>query len=421
MKQKSCLLLLSIMVCISCIASAEPSKVKIAGGRGHWELLLNDKPFYIKGVGFGLSTWNPKRIERYMKEVELLGANAIRTWGISRTDAVLLDSARKYGIMVDLGIWLQQNGWMDYVNDEQGMQSTMNDIKRHVLQFKDHPALLMWNVGNEVIITLHSEKQKIAYAKYIDRVCKMIHEIDPNHPVLSSSAHVVSWPYFEKYAPNLDIYGTNAYGGAVTLHSYWMGEKISKPYVVTEFGAIGEWETQKDENGLEIEPNDNQKEFWYRDIYRDYIEKNKGENLGGFAFVLSDKDDFWLGLELAGRKHRPPFWSVREAFTGKKASNCPPVIDSFTIEKPDKITVRRKIRATVQTHDLENDDLVYYLRMFNKKLWSGLPKKWPLKVKDDKTIEFPAPMREGVYKVYFCVEDSSGNVCVCNTSIKVNK
>ena len=76
-----------------------------------------------------------------------------------------------------------------------------------------------------------------------------------------------------------------------------------------EFGPIGEWEVPKDQNGLEIEPNDDQKEYWYKDVFLEHIQKHKGSNFGGFAFIMGDKagfGDMWLNL-LLDWKHRPSF------------------------------------------------------------------------------------------------------------------
>ena len=49
-----------------------------------------------------------------------------------------------------LGLYLRpERTGMDY-NDEYAVEGQLEELKQEVLKYKDHPALLLWGIGNEV-------------------------------------------------------------------------------------------------------------------------------------------------------------------------------------------------------------------------------------------------------------------------------
>jgi len=57
-------------------------------------------------------------------------------------------------------------------------------MKAAVERFKDHPALLVWSIGNEAEASYTNLKLWDA----INDIAKMIHETDPNHPTTTTLA-----------------------------------------------------------------------------------------------------------------------------------------------------------------------------------------------------------------------------------------
>ncbi|MGB5361777.1 MAG: glycoside hydrolase family 2 TIM barrel-domain containing protein, partial [Aureibaculum sp.] len=148
-----------------------PVKVQIKEDLGKYELLVNNKPFYIKGAGleFGkISTLAEHK------------ANSFRTWRTNngkQSGKEVLDAAYKNGLMVTMGIEVaRERHGFDY-NDEIAVREQKERIKKEVLEFKDHPALLIWAIGNE--LNLRATNPKVWDA--VNDISKMIHEIDPNH------------------------------------------------------------------------------------------------------------------------------------------------------------------------------------------------------------------------------------------------
>ena len=228
-----------------------PSRVQVTGGQGNWRLTVDGAPYQIKGVTFGP---DPSVAAAYLPDLESMGVNTLRTWGTGDTTGPLLDAASRCGLKVINGFWLNQNS--DYVNDTAYKTSTLNSIVAAVNTYKNDSGVLMWDVGNEVLLTLQNtysgaqlEQQRNAYAAFVDQVAQAIHAADPNHPVTSTDAWTGAWPYYRANAPHLDLYAVNAYGSACNVKQDWIDGGYTKPYILTEAGPSGEWEVPNDANG----------------------------------------------------------------------------------------------------------------------------------------------------------------------------
>ena len=426
MKKKSLLLLLSICMTFFCaLESIWARQVKIVGSLGSWQLMVDEAPFYIKGAGFA-KTVHAGNIDYYFNEMKKIGLNSFRTWGTGDDTPLMLEKAEEYGLMVDVGIWLLQNKKgepkaVDYVKGEEYKRKTLREIEEQVKKLKDYPSVLMWNVGNEVVMSLNTEEEKIAYAKFVEKICKLIHKIDPNHPVTSTTAWSFAWPYFKKYTPSLDIYGTNIYGGVVVIKEEWEKIGIDKPYLMTEYGPHGEWEVSVDKNGQPIIPSEESKAKAYFNGWKHYIEKNKGLNLGAYAFAFEGGEDFcgaWFNIFMLGKK-RASYWKIYEMLTGKKGKNKPPLVCKFELSKFTDIYPGEKFNVYLEAKDPDKDKLNCVFKMCNRKLWDeGI---YPVIFEKKKKKEFviTAPDKTGIYFLYVYVTDGKGNIAVEGKSIKI--
>ncbi|MEO1336725.1 MAG: glycoside hydrolase family 2 TIM barrel-domain containing protein, partial [Myxococcota bacterium] len=156
-------------------APAVPVRVVRAGD--NWRLERGGQPYVLRGVG-------------YKAELDALvasGGNAIRTWGIGDDTRALLDEAWAKGVSVTLGLWLghTEHGF-DY-SDKAAVARQHALIRQQVERFKDHPALLMWGVGNEVELEGGDDPN---IWRAIEDVARMIHEVDPHHPTMVVTAEI---------------------------------------------------------------------------------------------------------------------------------------------------------------------------------------------------------------------------------------
>ncbi|MBN1384604.1 MAG: hypothetical protein JW983_06990 [Elusimicrobia bacterium] len=402
------------------------NKVEVVGKKGNWQLLVDGQPFYVKGVCFGVTINDKKEEKYYFNLLKDIGVNAIRTWGIDRETQALLDSAEKYGIKVCLGIWLDHN--LEYATNKVYKKHLLRYIEKNVEKFKNHSALLMWCVGNEIIFSLKGkeEKHKIAYTGLVEKIVKRIHKIDPNHPVTTASAWTAAWKYHIKYTPSLDIYGINVYGNVPIVYNEWKALNIDKPYLFTEYGNNGDWEVAKDKNDEPIEPTDTEKYNAYLSAWQNHISGHEGDNIGGFAFCLRDSIDYegiWFNL-LASNRKKWSYYAVRKSFTGEEPDNVPPVIVVFSPKKT-KVVSGENLEIVLKAKDSDNDPINYSFKICERKTWGNKLK--PLKFRkiredDQKCIfELELPKEAGIYRIYCFVNDNNWNLSVANRTVKVEK
>ncbi len=210
---------------------AGPSVVRVTGSQGNWQLTVNGAPWTVKGMTYGPP---PDAADGYMRDLRAMGVNTIRTWAVDDANTpALLNRAAQQGIKVIVGHWLNQGA--DYVNDTAYKNSVKAEILARVNALKNNPGVLMWDLGNEVILTMQDhglsaadvEARRVAYAKFVNELAEAIHAADPNHPVTSTDAWQVSgfssaWDYYKAYAPSLDLLAINAYGGVAGVYQTWV-------------------------------------------------------------------------------------------------------------------------------------------------------------------------------------------------------
>ena len=86
-------------------------------------------------------------------------------------------------------------------------------LRDAVMKYKDHPALLVWNLGNEMESFPPQGTDLSLLWKEINYLAGMIKEMDPNHPVMTTIADVSdeNLKNIREYYPNLDILGVDSY------------------------------------------------------------------------------------------------------------------------------------------------------------------------------------------------------------------
>ena len=318
----------TILICFASFAQTKVVKTPLG-----FQLMRDGKPYYVKGLGGQVN---------FDKMVEV-GANSLRTWGIEEAQQVL-DEAHKRGLTVMLGLWLQhERHGFDYDNTDKVL-TQLNHFKSIVNKFKNHPALLLWGVGNELDLNYSNPNCWNA----VQDIAKYIHEVDPNHPTSTVTAGLDSLEvaHIVKRCPDIDIYCINTYGDIANVPSNVSKFGWKGPYMITEWGPNGYWESPKTTWGVSLEQSSTEKRIVYAERFKKYIEPNKNDCLGSYAFLWGAKQEYtetWFGLFSKENKMTEPIDVLQEVFTQKPIANPSPTIRSFTVNNKtavDNITLK---------------------------------------------------------------------------------
>lgn len=419
------LLIIAIMSTLCNPLLYAQNKVKIVKTKNKYQFLINNKPTYIKGVGCGEAFG--KEGENYLKMSKNLGANAVRTWGIDQSTQKYLDEAHKLGLYVNAGLWLnpvKKDKKCSYITDTEYQTKVTKECLDYVKQYKDHPAIITWNVGNEVFFFTKDEKERIAFAKFLNNLIKKIKKIDPDHPIIYTSAAITGLDYIVKYVPEVDIFGLNLYGG-VSMSIFMCKKKLNRPVMVTEIGPIGPWDCKKDTNKITVEPTEKAKSFQYRNNVKEVF-KYKDYVLGNYVFHLGEttQDSLcWWNINYHNFK-KASFVEIQKLYKETKKIIPVPRIARIKLSKRKNIQQEEWIEVKTKVYYPNKKKLTY--DYFCSTIMQGILRyyvneKIPVQIKKtEDSVKIKVPSKKGIYRFYVLVYDDKGYADLQNLSIQVD-
>lgn len=262
-------------------------------------LQVNGQPFLVKGVGYqptpigmGISGsvidyiyTDPVILARDMEILRSMGANTIRTWA-QPPDESLLDACYNGGIQpirVIVGFWVPQDPGINYAHP--GTAAAIEtEFRALVNQFKNHPALLGWGIGNENNLT-YARPLSEWYALANDLAAAAYDEEGSTyHPCIVVNGGLRdlgdTLQGSDDSAMNMiDIWGTNIYPGDSFYCSFDYFDEIStKPLLATEYG---------------IDALDHRIQVEYENTHAEFVlaqwQQLRARSLGGTVMAYSDE------------------------------------------------------------------------------------------------------------------------------------
>ena len=418
------LTLVFICGCASAVAaeSQQPLVVKVEPQGTGWQLTRNGEPYLIKGVGG----------DKQLDKLKAAGGNSIRTWSAEKLEPIL-DEAHMLGLTVTVGLWLghERHGF-DYNNADQ-VAAQAEAVRQTITQFKDHPAVLMWGLGNEMEGYAAGDNAAIWLA--INNLAVMAKKLDPNHPTMTVVAEIGGQRVqnIHRLCPGIDVVGINSYRGGPTIPKRYREAGGTKPYVLTEFGPAGMWEVKKNEWGAAPEPTSTEKAESYRATYIANDITAKEQCLGSYAFLWGQKQEAtatWFGLLLPDGSRLAAVDTLSELWTGMPPSNLCPTIRRITAGNSGKIKPQGIVKASLLASDPEQDalDIKWVLQREQDEFGSGgdaesAPLTFPdaiRKVPDVLSVEVQMPKGGGGYRLFAYVRDGKGGAAVANVPLFVD-
>src|ERR1051325_3385094 len=172
---------------------------------------LNDKPVKIRGVcdhhdlGALGSAVNTRAIERQLQMLKEMGVNGIRT-SHNPPAPELLELADRMGFIVmdeAFDIWKIGKTKFDYHLDWDEWHK--RDLEDMVLRDRNHPSVIIWSIGNEVMEQWEKNPEGGTIAKELGGI---VRKLDPTRPI-TSACNGVSRDNKVLTEGGLDLVGTN--------------------------------------------------------------------------------------------------------------------------------------------------------------------------------------------------------------------
>jgi len=399
-------------------------KTTIAKVENGFTLMRGGQPYFIKGAG-GTNR---------MEQIKAYGGNSIRTWNPHNADEIL-NKAQQLGLTVTIGLDVKtERHGFDY-NDQTAVAKQKEYIRKIILKYKDHPALLAWGIGNE--LNLHYSNAKVWDA--VNDIAKMIHELDPNHLITTMLAGVnqKEIDYIKAKCPALDLIAIQVYGGLAAVPQELKKVGWDKPYIVTEWGPTGHWEGLQTPWGASIEETSHEKATVYKSRYEASIGQDKN-CLGSYVFLWGQKQErtpTWYGLFTESGEENEVVDVMQYLWSGKWPINRAPRLDSLLLDNrqaKDAIMLApgKKYPIEVFVRDPDGDQLQTRWELLHEstdlkeggdreerpKALSGY-----IKNSSDKKGFLTAPEREGAYRLFVYSGDGNNNVATANIPFYVTK
>jgi hypothetical protein len=288
--------------------------------------------------------------------------------------------------------------------------------------------LLLWGIGNEVDI-FGGNRYLVYYT--VNRIAKMIHKIDPNHPVMTAITVDFRWDrytYTHIFLSNLDILAYNAFERLPQTYEQVYGKTgWKRAYMFSEWGPTGHWETAYTEWGAPKELNSNEKSKMVKE-YLNIIENDSSLFLGGYAFYWGNKYEIthtWFSLFSEEGYETEAVNVLKAGWSGKPVSNHSPVIEKLDIETTSYrdnfyLTADSVYQAAVYAHDPDEDSLAYKWELRHEEANFYESGKFRnnlihlLLISDQDYIEFKTPNEIGGYRLFVFVYDGQNHVATHN-------
>jgi hypothetical protein len=390
--------------------------VKISSDANGFQIIRDGKPYLVKGAVGAVR----------LKELAAAGANSIRSGPTS------LDMAQELGLSVLVGLPLGKQRWGFDYSDPASLAKQRDEIRRIVIQYKDHPAVLIWAIGNEPEIRTTEEQRRLMWAE-IDRLAVMIRELDPHHPVITviGDAYRRILHEAKQLCPHLDAMGLNSYQDMLTLPEDVAAEGWDKAYLITEFGPRGHWQVQKTSWKVPLEDTSSEKADFYERAYRHAV-LGQPRCLGSYVFHWGqhqEKTQTWYGMFLEDGSRTESIDRMTFLWSSKWPANRSPKVSPIQISRPaDAIPAGSTIELTVVASDPEGDALEIEWEMRpdvadnpnvgGDKEPPSAPIPGVVLAQKGSKATLKVPETPANYRVFVYVRDGHGNAATANLPIK---
>lgn len=200
--------------------------------------------FVVKGTAFspapiGGKPWTTAVYDKSILWLKNLNANSVRTY--SGVDKYFLRKAGENGIRVIVSFWVNLD--LD-LSVKATRDQVIDDFATMVLDLKEYPGVLMWNIGNEQNISSTPNNGNSPYwYSLVQEMAIAAYKVEGTafHPVCVNNWSLHNIGSGEMNANDtsltyIDLWASNAYEQNFTSFFSTYRARSAKPIVITEFG-----------------------------------------------------------------------------------------------------------------------------------------------------------------------------------------
>lgn len=408
-------------------ASPKGRKVFVGKVDDRYVLYRNGQPFFIQGASGST----------FLKELHEAGGNTIRVYDTLQLASVL-DDAQRNNIAVIVGLPMPASAYRDYYRNNENVEAMYKAFFNTVVRYKDHPALLMWCLGNELGMTWKPGHD--AFYNAYNRLLDMIHEADPDHPVTTTMPNFnIAQVLMIKYrVPGLDIISFNTFGKLKFLNTQlqryaplWNG-----PFLVMEWGAYGPWESETTAWNVPVENTSTQKAEHYFHMYTTQMPLTHPRFLGSMVFFWGQKQEItptWFSTFSATGAATEAVHVLKQLWRKTAPDMDVPRLKYMLVNgegtRDNLFFTPRSVQAAEYVMEADNKaDIASVQWQIMKEDWyEDLKRKRPPVILLDtmtsaasgNRLLFTTPMQEGPYRIYVKIADGHGNEATANTPFYV--
>ncbi len=214
--------------------------------------ILNGREYPLRGVSRHQDRWNIGNAllpEHHKEDMDLIcevGANTIRLAHYQH-DQYFYDLCDERGIVV----WAE----IPYISRHMptGNENTVSQMKELILQYYNHPSIVVWGLSNEITMDGAKDADLIKNHKVLNN---LVHEMDSTRKTVIACISMCGMD--EEYVHISDVVSYNHYfgwyGGSLEEYGTWFDKFHEKypntPIGISEYGCEAlNWHNSKPEQG----------------------------------------------------------------------------------------------------------------------------------------------------------------------------
>ena len=382
-----------------------------------FQLTRDGQPYFVRGAGGSGS-------KLLLKDV---GGNSFRTWGADNLDAEL-DEADKLGLSVTVGIWLGHKEQGFHYDDPAQVGVQFENARQAILRYRSHRAEQKRAIGNEM--EGYDQGDDPLVWRAVEDIAALAKRLDPNHPTMTVIAEIggKKVPSLHANCPDIDVVGINSYGGGPSIPARYRAAGGAKPYILTEYGPPGTWESPKNAWGAVPELTSTEKAARYRKTYEGTV-ANQPLCLGSYAFTWGNKQEAtatWFGMLLPDGSRLGAVDALQELWSGKPPANRVPEVKSLKATGGDRLQPGATVEAKLDAADPEGDPLKVEWVLRQDLLPDSVggvaeasPQSFPEAIvqSDNHSATVRMPAYHGAYRLFAYVHDNHQGAAVANVPL----